>query len=54
MSIELSEEAFSLLHGLRERLVHCRELLAKDLGSAEQELTEAILDLGDWMGPGVP
>lgn len=54
MSIELSEEAFALLHGLREELVRCQKMLADDPDGAEQRLTQAIADLGDWIGPGVP
>lgn len=54
MAIELSEEAFSLLHGLREDLVRCRDLLPGDPEKAVEALSKAITDLSDWIGPGVP
>jgi hypothetical protein len=54
MSIELSNEAFTLLYFLRERLSRCQQLIASDPKRAEQELAEAIEELGGWIGPGVP
>ncbi len=57
MSIELSEEAFTLLYFLRERLVRCQQLLVDDPERpehAQEELAEAITELSDLIGPGVP
>lgn len=54
MSIELSEEAFSLLYLLRERLVRVQELIDAEPTLAGEELAAAVSDLSDWIGPGVP
>lgn len=54
MSIELSEEAFTLLYGLRERLVRVQGLIDGEPTRAGEELADAISDLSDWIGPGMP
>lgn len=52
MSIELSEEAFTLFYLLRERLVRVQELTDAEPTLAGEELAVAVSDLSDWIGPG--
>jgi len=54
MAIELSEEAFTLLYFLRERLVRVQKLIDAERTLAGEELAAAVSDLSDWIGPGVP
>jgi hypothetical protein len=54
MTVDLSEEAFSLLDGLREELVKCQEMLESEPAEARAVLSEAINNLSDWIGPGAP
>ena len=54
MAIELSEEAFTLLYFLRERLVRVQKSIDAEPTLAGEELAAAVSDLSDWIGPGVP
>jgi hypothetical protein len=54
MSIELTDEAFALLYFLRERLVRVQGLIDAEPTRAGEELAEAVNELSDWIGPGVP
>ncbi len=53
MSIQLSEEAFTLPYFLRERLDRMHELIDSGPARAKGELAEANAELAEWIGPGV-
>ena len=54
MSLDLSEEAFTMLYYLRESVDRARDLLDKDLERAKEELAGISQELRELIGPGVP
>ena len=54
MTIELSEEAFTILYLLKERLERSHALVSTDPGRAATELADVISEMEEALGPGVP